>query len=120
MGEIFYESAFDIARGAGILVEIIQNSATGKNGGSPKILLIAPPRISPLPGSDIDVDMSGGGAKSKKFDHYFRRIAEETGCAYLDSSQVISVSPVDGLHLDQDAHHMLAEAVGEIIWGIFD
>ena len=101
-------------------MEIIQNGAAGRNGGPPKDLLIAPPVISPVPDSDIDVDMAGGESKSQEFGMHFQSMAREVGCAFLDSSRVISVNPVDGLHLDPDAHTKLARAVGEIVLGILN
>ncbi|MFN2177098.1 MAG: hypothetical protein ACK2U3_14220 [Anaerolineales bacterium] len=44
----------------------------------------------------------------------------EAGCAQLDSSRAISVSPVDSLYLDPDAHRRLAWAVYETILRIFE
>jgi len=40
----FSLSAFDVANGAGVLVDVVHKSAAGPNGGVPKVLLLAPPR----------------------------------------------------------------------------
>jgi lysophospholipase L1-like esterase len=105
----FSLSAYDIARGAGVLVEIIQRSDTGLNDQAPKVLLLAPPPVAKL---TEFVDMfEGSEVKSQKLGHYYRQIAEELGCEFFDTSEVIVSSDVDGIHLDPEEHRKLGEAV---------
>jgi len=111
----FSAPMLNIADGVGKLVDIIQRSDAGVNGGPPQVLLIAPPPISPVPGSDIDEDLSGGVEKSRKFADYYRRVADEYNCSFLDSSQAISPSVVDGLHFEPQAHKALGLAVADIV-----
>ena len=42
----FSVSAYDIANGAGALVQIVQKSETGPGGGAPQVLLLAPPPMA--------------------------------------------------------------------------
>ena len=42
----FSVSAYDIANGAGALVQILQKSETGPNGESPQVLLVARPSVA--------------------------------------------------------------------------
>jgi lysophospholipase L1-like esterase len=109
----FHATAEDIAAGAGMLVQMIQNSKTGPGGGAPLVLLIAPPPILEV---EITGEMFANGAeKSKKFGHYFARIANEHGCAYLDAGEIIQSHPNDGIHLGEDAHQLLGLAIAEKI-----
>ncbi len=110
----FSSPALNIAMGAGVLVDIIKKSDAGINGEPPQVLLIAPPPINPVPGSEVDEDLAGGIGKSQKFGEYYRSVADEYDSAFLDSSSVISPSPVDGLHLEAQAHKALGLAVADI------
>lgn len=111
----FSSPALTIAMGAGVLVDTIQKSGAGINGEPPQVLLIAPPPINPVPGSEVDEDFAGGISKSQKFGEYYRSVADEHESAFLDSSLVISPSAVDGLHLDPQAHKALGLAVADIV-----
>jgi len=105
----FSLSAYDIAEGAKTLVDIIQRSDAGIGGGSPRILLLAPPPVARLSGY---ADMfEGAEAKSRQFSVQYARVADEMGCAFLDTSEIIVSSPVDGIHLDAGEHRKLGEAV---------
>ena len=42
----FSVSAYDIANGAGALVQIVQKSETGRGSGAPQVLLLAPPPVA--------------------------------------------------------------------------
>ena len=44
----FSVSAYDIANGAGVLVDVVQKSASGPRGAVPQILLMAPPPTTQL------------------------------------------------------------------------
>jgi len=108
----------NIADGVGILVGIIQKSDTGENGEPPQVVLIAPPPISPVPGSDIEEEFVGGVEKSLKFAEYYRRAADEYGCSFFDSSQVLSTSLVDGLHFEPQAHEALGLEIAKFVLNI--
>ena len=109
----FSLSAFDIAKGASVLVSIAQRSETGLNGHAPKVLLLAPPPVAKL--SDFVEMFEGSEMKSRKLGQYYRQAAEELGCAFLDTSEVVVSSNVDGIHFDVDEHRKLGEKVAEIV-----
>jgi lysophospholipase L1-like esterase len=101
--------AYDIAEGAGVLVDVVLKSEAGPGDGVPKILLIAPPPLGEL--SDFAETFEGGRAKSKKLAEHFRRVAEERDCPLLDASEVIISSDIDGVHFDPGEHRKLGVAV---------
>ena len=105
----FSVSAYDIANGAGVLVDVIQKSAAGPDGRAPRVLLMAPPPIATL--SEFAEMFEGAAAKSKKFAEHYRRVADERGCSFLDTATVIVSSDVDGIHLDPPEHGKLGLAV---------
>ena len=107
--ERFSVSAYDIAAGAGVLVDLTVRSGAGLNGGSPQVLLMAPPVVARL--TDYAEMFQEAEAKSIKFAEHYRRVAKQRGCHFLDASQIIVSSDLDGIHLEVGEHHKLGLAV---------
>jgi lysophospholipase L1-like esterase len=105
----FSVSAFDIASGAGVLVDIVQKSATVPDDKAPHVLLLAPPPVAKL--TDFAEMFQGAGPKAERFSAHYRRVAQEKGCAFLDAGQVVASSDLDGIHLEADEHRKLGQAV---------
>ena len=107
----FSLSAFDIAKGIGLLIQIIKKSETGPNGSAPKVLVLAPPPLGPL--SEFAESFIHGTSKSEQLGEHFQRVAAEQNCEYLDTSKLIVSSHVDGVHFDPVEHRKLGEAVAK-------
>ena len=105
----FSVSAFDIANGAGVLVDIAQKSATGPDGAAPQVLLLAPPPVARL--TDFAEMFAGAKEKAERFSAHYRRVAQEKGCAFLDTGKVIVSSNLDGIHFEPEEHGKLGKAV---------
>jgi lysophospholipase L1-like esterase len=105
----FSLSAYDIAEGAGVLVNIVQKSAAGPDDGVPQILLMAPPPVAKL--TEFAEMFEGAEAKSGRFSEHFKRVAEERGCELLDTAEVTAASDADGIHLEASEHEKLGLAV---------
>lgn len=114
----FSLSAYDIANGAGVLVDIVQKSEAGPGGSAPKVLLMAPPPLGKL--TEFAEMFEGAEAKSRKFSEHYRRVAEEYGCAFLDTSEVIVSSDIDGVHLELSEHRKLGKAVAALVKEILE
>jgi lysophospholipase L1-like esterase len=111
----FSVGAFDIAQGAGVLVQIVQRSQAGPNLEAPEVLLLAPPPVAKLVGTDFVEMFEGAEEKSKRLSREFRRVAEELGCEFLDTADVIVSSDLDAVHLDVEEHRKLGEAVAAYV-----
>ena len=105
----FSVSAFDIANSAGVLGDVVHKSATGPGDRAPQVLLLAPPPIAKLTG--FAEMFEGAAAKAARFGEHYGRVAEEQGCAFLDTGQVIVSSDRDGIHLEPEEHRKLGLAV---------
>lgn len=108
--------AYDIASGAGVLVDIIMKSDAGIDGGAPEVLLIAPPQAVELTSfaemfKDA-VEKTGGFAK------HYRRIANEKGCHYMNAGEFVESSALDGIHLESGMHAALGKAVAAKVMDI--
>jgi lysophospholipase L1-like esterase len=101
--------AYDIAEGAGTLVEIVQKSDCGPETQAPKVLLMTPPPLAKL--TEYAEMFEGADAKSRQFSQQYQRAAQERGCEFLDTSKIIVSSDLDGIHLDVAEHRKLGLAV---------
>ena len=114
----FSVSASDIAASAGVLVSVVQQSLAGRDGKTPPVLLMAPPPLAKL--SDHAEMFEGGEAKSIKLGARYQAVAQELGCAFLDTAEVIASSPLDGIHWEASEHAKLGQALAVIIKKILD
>ena len=110
----FSASAFDIADGARYLLNIALASNAGIDDAAPIPLLVCPPPLAP----NVDKIVNSGAfrsmlEKSQELAANYERVATELGVAFLDAGTVIETSMIDGVHLDENAHRLLAEAVAE-------
>lgn len=102
-------SPWDIASGVETLVSIIRSSPFGPNGTAPKVLVMCPPPLAKLTlyaGMLIDAT-----EKSRQLPPYYKAIAEQYGCEFMDVGRVITSSDVDGIHFEASAQQKLGAAV---------
>lgn len=109
----FSVSALDIGEGVQILADIILASNSGLNEAPPPLLIMVPPPIYEI-GEYAEMFL-GGEKKSKRLAEHYRRVAEERNCHFLDTSEVISSSRIDGIHFEAEAHRALGSRVADII-----
>ncbi len=105
----FSVSAFDIANSVGVLVDVVYKSASGRNDGVPQVLVLTPPPLGKL--TEYAEMFEGAEPKALKLSEHYRRIAQEKGCALLDTGQVIVSSDLDGIHFEKSEHQKLGKAV---------
>jgi lysophospholipase L1-like esterase len=109
----FSKTAYEIARSAGVLVEIVQ-SWKPRVGNSPEILLISPAPLSTLP-IFLKDRFQGGIEKSKQFSKEFKKEAIKRKCHFLDLRDIVKPSEVDGVHFDLSAHRTIGEVLAKKI-----
>jgi len=109
--KIYNKSAEEIAEGAGTLAEDILSFTPVKQGYAPAVILVSPPEIGEGIGSSPFRDRFGSEAvkKSREFPPLYRKTAEKHGCIFFNAAEYIKPSEMDSLHLDPEAHEILAE-----------
>ena len=105
----FSLSAYDIAEGARVLVQVVQKSSAGVSNSAPQTLLMAPPPVGKL--TAFAEMFEGAEAKSAKFSGHYGRVATESGCHFLDASTLIVSSDLDGIHFEGSEHAKLGQAL---------
>lgn len=113
----FNKTAQEIAKGMEQLVMCALQSNKGPGGLSPKVLLIAPQPITK--GASQKYFDESSIEKSQAIIGLYRTIALKYGCGFVDSSESVRSSEVDGIHLAPKDHHKLAEQISSKIIGIF-
>ncbi len=109
----FGYSAEQVTSGIACLLDIAQDMVMQARHGGFRILVICPPPV--LEQGPIAPQFYRSAALSRSLPSHYRALAAARGCGYLDAGQVIEVSPVDGVHLEKDAHGKLALAVANAV-----
>ena len=111
-------SVEQIAKRMELLIDFIQSSNKGISGESPKILLIAPPPLiqptHPHPLFPV-VFPYESIQKSIILPQYYKILAEKKRVEFLEASQIIKSSLLDGIHWEASQHHILAEKISQKI-----
>lgn len=117
--ERFGASAACIGLGLKRLVEKAAAIKDCWRDGRADILIVTPQNIDRrYRDTEVGATMGNGCAeKSQGLPAEFQKIAELTGCLYLDANQVITAAPntIDFMHLTQEGHSELADALAERI-----
>ena len=102
------------AQGTAKLIQIIQKAPIEPDMPIPEIMVVAPPPI-----------IEPKGAIANKFKDSEQRcvglaaeletVAKEQGVYYFDAGNVTKASVVDGIHLDEDQHQLLGEALANAV-----
>ena len=103
-------SAIETAQGIERLVETIAMYSGSAVQHLPQILIVSPPGIhtGSLPSGAL---FQGAPEKLREFPRLFADVASNKGCHFLDAAQLVNPSPVDGVHLDEQGHALLARAI---------
>lgn len=111
--------ATSIAKGAGRLVTMAQQSTFGRNNRAPEILLVSPILIFEENGLQYLFN-ADSARKSKEFAKEYEQVAKELGCHFLDAAKFAAPGTDDGIHLDQEGHEKLAQAMYEKVLEILE
>lgn len=107
-------TAWESAQGLAKLIDVVRLSKPEPTYDPPGILVISPPVIAKPVGTAADKFL-GAEQQSPHQGLQFEEVAARKDCFFLDASQHIAPSDVDGVHLDEDAHERLAEAALPVV-----
>lgn len=75
----------------------------------PKVLILIPPIIDQDKAKAFGEIFTGATKRSERLQNELISNAEHLNWQYLQTSEIIKVSPIDGVHLDEVANQQLAE-----------
>ncbi|HMO07290.1 MAG TPA: SGNH/GDSL hydrolase family protein [Paracoccaceae bacterium] len=102
-----------IAAGLAGLVDLALGVEMAARHPALHVLLVCPPPVERR--GVLAGEFLGGPAKSAALAPLVAGLARERGCRFLDAGQVLSVSPVDGVHFTAEGHAALARAVAGVL-----
>jgi len=119
LGTNDFQSTHDInawmsAQGTAKLVQIIRQAPIEPGMPVPEIMIVAPPKIIE-PKGDIANKFQGAKTRNAGLSSELEKIASEQTALFFDTARVTAASKVDGIHLDEDQHHLLGEAIARDI-----
>jgi lysophospholipase L1-like esterase len=114
----FNASAKEISEGIRTCVRIITESNKGVAGKAPKVLIVAPQAITKIVGPQSPFD-DASIEKSRTLADFYKKVAEEEQCEFLNAGDYVLSSPTDGGHLDAQGHQSLAKAIAGNVKEIF-
>lgn len=115
--DYFGLTAADVAGGLKALIAVTRMSGAGRKGSPPEILIVSPPPIGKL---TLLAGVYGTEAapKSKELPAQIQLLTQLFKCHFMDAGQVVTSSPLDGVHWEADQHHHFAEAVQDKIMSV--
>ena len=119
----YRNTAFSVGKGIRRLIEMIQASASGLDGKAPAVLLVSPallgkgdPERAPFDNREfLDLDGHDPSAVAEGLAAEYERKAEEYGCYFLNAADYAEAGDADGVHLTEESHSRLGEAVASKI-----
>ena len=113
----FNQPASEVAMGIGCLVHDIKELLPGRGGTVPEIMVVSPPPML----DDIKEwrgIFAGGPEKSRQLAMEFEIIADSLEVHFFDAGSVASCDPIDGFHINREAHAALGLALAREVEAI--
>lgn len=112
-----YNNAQTSALGITALVNEIRRAPVEPGMPVPPILICCPPPMHE-PRGLVALKFSGAEERSKGLADAYREAAVTLGCRFFDAGTVTESSRVDGIHLDEDQHITLGNAIAGVVAGL--
>lgn len=108
-------SAQDIANSAALILDktLAQVGAFWNN--TPKVLFICPPPLGPVENGVFGEMFKGNVEKSTHLAEFFKANADLRGVPFFDAGAYVHASDKDGLHMMDDQHKILGEALAAVV-----
>lgn len=121
----FKRSPEQVRDGLAELISLTKTSTYGRDMlNAPDILILSPPRLQKnaetfLDDSNLPI-FEGATEKAKELVELYAELAKQQDCYFLDISQTVSTSSIDGLHFDVNGHRVLSQLIYTKIKAIYE
>jgi lysophospholipase L1-like esterase len=105
-------NAWHSAQGIAALIQAIRQAPIEPGMPVAEILVVVPPAVQ-NPQGPIAMKFSGAEKKSAGLSAAYQQICKELGCDFFDAGSVTTSSKVDGVHLDEEQHGLLGQALAD-------
>jgi lysophospholipase L1-like esterase len=117
----YRRTPYEIAVGMSKLVAQVLTSAGGVGTvyPAPKVLVVAPPPLAPLPDPWFQGMFEGGREKTLEISRHYRALANFMKVDFFDAGSVTSTDGVDGIHFTAKNNADLGRAIATKVEDIF-
>jgi len=117
----FHRTPFEVAAGMQKLVGQVLTSAGGVGTiyPAPRVLIVAPPPLTPMPHAYFQSLFDGAHEKSDAFSKHYADLADFMKVAFFDAGKVISTDGCDGIHFTEENNAMLGRALATRVRSLF-
>lgn len=112
-----FTTAWSAAQGIAALVGEIRRAPIELGMPMPPVLVVCPPPIR-APKGPTGAKFATAEERCRGLAGEYRAVSSDLGCHFFDAGSVVTVSPLDGVHLDADQHLKLGAALTEIVAGV--
>ena len=81
----------------------------------PKIIMVCPPPLGKIENGPFYTMFKKDKERSQELSPLLKKICEELYVTFVDAGTIIHPSEKDGLHLDEDQHKRLGEAISDTV-----
>lgn len=110
-------NAFLSAQGIAALITAVRTAPIEPGMPVPPILVVAPPPVKEPRGPNAPKFIETA-ARSQGLSAAYKGVCELMDCRFLDAGQIISVSNIDGVHVDMDQHILFGEEIAAFVNGL--
>lgn len=117
----FRRTPYEVANGMAKLVGQILTSAGGVGTPypAPKVLVVAPPPLKPMPHPFFQGMFGGGDEKTAALAEQYRGMADFMKVDFLNAGDFITTDGCDGIHFTTENNRDLGKALAEKVKDIF-
>jgi lysophospholipase L1-like esterase len=112
-----YNTAWSAAQGVATLINAIRQAPIEPEMPVPPILVVCPPPLG-KPQGPLAPKFLGAEVRCQGLATAYCEMAARLGCHFFDAATATASSKVDGIHLDEDQHQALGEALANVVAGI--
>ena len=109
-----HNNAWSAAQGVARLVDVIRKAPIEQGMPVPPILIVCPPQAKGACGT-MAQKFDGAEERGTGLAEAYAQMASGLGCHFFDAGAVVSVSKLDGVHLDADQTVKLGDAMVEVV-----
>lgn len=111
----FRRAPVDIALGMSVLVTQVLTSGGGVGTvyPAPKVLVVAPPPLAPMPHPWFRLVFDGAQDKTAQLADAYEALASFVKVPFFDAGSAITTDGVDGIHFTEENNHDLGIALSE-------
>jgi len=117
----FHQEPWDIAWGMELLVSIIEKMKVGRDGKTPKILIVSPIPVGETFGKSLHWTVFNADSRRKTIElaECYKKVAELHNCEFLNAGEYVQAG-ADGIHVTIESNKILGHVIAQKLKGMLE